>query len=120
MIFVWGNSGPNAAAHAAATPIPVIPDLEVVEGMPTATISGHKVVPNFTVCTPSLAMLSFKLPSTLYIAQMMTLQGHCNTHLWTGILLYSSRTFENFHTDMRFWQRISQIPHTYPLPIMGC
>ena len=58
MIFVWGSSGPDAAADAAATPVPVIPDLEVVEGMPTATISGHKVLPNFTVGRPSLPLLS--------------------------------------------------------------
>ncbi|CAL8461939.1 g1470 [Coccomyxa elongata] len=48
MIFVWGGSGPNAAADAAAMPVPVIPDLEVVEGMPTATTGGHSIVPNFT------------------------------------------------------------------------
>ncbi len=49
MIFVWGSSGPDAAAEAEAKPVPVISDLEVVEGAPGATSSGHKIAPNFTV-----------------------------------------------------------------------
>ncbi len=67
IIFVWGSSGPNAAADAAAMPVPVIPDLEVVEGMPTATTSGHSVMPNFTVGRLFQLLLSYKLNSVPFV-----------------------------------------------------
>jgi hypothetical protein len=56
MIFVWGSSSPGAAEDAEATPVPVISDLEVVEGTPRVTASGHRIVPNFDVSSQFLAL----------------------------------------------------------------
>ncbi len=49
MLFVWGCSGPAAAAESEVTPVPVMPDMEASEGTPKRLASGHKAVANFAV-----------------------------------------------------------------------
>lgn len=39
-IFVWGGGGPNAAAEAAAKPVPGVPDMAMTEDIPTTTAQG--------------------------------------------------------------------------------
>ena len=41
MIFVWGDSGPQAAAEADAMPVPGLPDLEQSEAKPMRSKSGQ-------------------------------------------------------------------------------
>lgn len=41
MVFVWGESGPQAAAEADAMPVPGLPDLEQSEAKPMRSKSGQ-------------------------------------------------------------------------------
>jgi hypothetical protein len=50
MVFVWGSSGPNAAAESSAQPPRGMPDLERTEGDPLCTADGQKVVYLERVC----------------------------------------------------------------------
>ncbi|KAK9908684.1 hypothetical protein WJX75_001402 [Coccomyxa subellipsoidea] len=47
-IFVWGKSSPNAAAEAAAVPVPGVPDMAMTEDIPLSTSQG----------VPTVALLS--------------------------------------------------------------
>ena len=40
MVFVWGQSSPNAAAEAAAMPVPGVPDMAMTEDIPSSTSQG--------------------------------------------------------------------------------
>ena len=41
MVFVWGESGPQAAAEADAMPVPGLPDLEQTEAKPMRSKNGQ-------------------------------------------------------------------------------
>lgn len=40
MIFVWGESGPQAAAEADALPVPGLPDMQMTEAKPMHDKNG--------------------------------------------------------------------------------
>ena len=52
MVFVWGSSGPNAAAESLAKPVLGMQDMEQTEGVPKRDIDGRPCFNNIPVGAP--------------------------------------------------------------------
>lgn len=59
-IFVWGKSSPNAAAEAAAVPVPGVPDMAMTEDIPSSTSQG----------VPTVALLSVGILEPKFICSL--------------------------------------------------
>ncbi len=83
MIFVWGESGPQAAAEADAMPVPGLPDMEMSEATPTLNRSGE----------PQKHFINQYYRELPYGWDVLAenLQDPCKTNTWTSdfILLLS-------------------------------
>jgi hypothetical protein len=82
LVFVWGSSGPSAAAESSAKPVPAIPDLEQTEGQPQHTSEGDRIT-QFLPVSPRLIRL--------LIGKSMKLRTHAKADMqrvWSSLQTY--------------------------------